>query len=264
MGFSSEIRPREIVIDDSNWQQFARDIVLDGSLKTRGWFARPEGEHGYGSAFNGSLIPRSEWDARIQELEQRKARLSDLFLAGNVPCKDQSGTYYCWIFAAVSAFEGARLVQGQPYVPLSPASAGGPITGYRNVGGWSTRGLQYIAEHGLVPTSLWPDTAISQSHNTAEANEQRKRFRCQEWWELGERNFDQLATCLLSGIPVAIGLNWWGHAIVACDLVKVGGGYGVRIRNSWGARWGEDGFGILSGGKEIPDDAIAPRVAIAS
>ena len=77
------------------------------------------------------------------------------------------------------------------------------------------------------------------------------------------RNFDQLATCLLSGIPVAIGLNWWSHEVTAMDLVETSPGvFGVRIWNSWGDGWEDRGMAVLSQSKATPDDAVAPRVVI--
>jgi hypothetical protein len=72
-------------------------------------------------------------------------------------------------------------------------------------------------------------------------------------------------TCLFLRIPVAVGYNWWSHEVCAVDPVRVSAGnYGIRIRNSWGSSYGEDGFATLAGSKAIPDDAVAPRVTLPS
>jgi hypothetical protein len=70
------------------------------------------------------LIPRSEWQARIEEMEQRKSRLSDISIAAGLPCLDQNGTNLCWANAPVHCVEILRVAQNQPMVPLSPASVG--------------------------------------------------------------------------------------------------------------------------------------------
>jgi hypothetical protein len=41
------------------------------------------------------LIPKSEWQSRIQEMEERKSRLSDLCRDAGLKCKDQQQTNYC-------------------------------------------------------------------------------------------------------------------------------------------------------------------------
>lgn len=41
------------------------------------------------------LIPRSEWSARIKEMEETKSRLSDVILAAGIPSMDQGSNGYC-------------------------------------------------------------------------------------------------------------------------------------------------------------------------
>jgi hypothetical protein len=252
MSFVSEIGPMEFVIGEGNADAMAR---LNPFRST--WVARPEGEEGFGSAFSGDIIPRSEWDDRIALLEKNKMRLSDLVRAKGRVSRNQSRTNYCWVFGAVAAVEAKMLVQGHDYISFSPASVGAPLVNYQNRGFWSTPAIRYLAEHGMVPTSMWPDTAIDRRYDNAETREIRKFFKVTEWWELRKRDFDQLASCLLSLQPVAVGFNWWGHAVCALDLVKTGSNrYGIRIANSHNDR----DFIILKDGKEIPDDAVCPRV----
>lgn len=71
-------------------------------------------------------------------------------------------------------------------------------------------------------------------------------------------SFAQLASCLLCGIPVASGYNWWAHLICAIDLIVDRGEFKVVIDNSWGPGYEDDGLGILSRRKATPDGACAP------
>ena len=73
--------------------------------------------------------------------------------------------------------------------------------------------------------------------------------------------FDMVASCLLANIPCAVDFNWWGHSVMACDLVDLGNGqYGIRFRNSWTDSYGDKGFAVLTGSKAIPNGAVGLRV----
>lgn len=257
--FCSTFYPREIIIGDDNFRDHC-DVTVGGVAMARGWMPRQDDDSGpFRSEFSLPLIPEVEWKERIEEQERTKTRPSDLMRRAGVPCKNQRSIPYCWIFAAVSAYEQMRVQQGERYVALSPASAGGPITGYRAVGGWSTRGLRWIGENGLIPTEKWPDTAIDRRYATPENEALRKSFTCPDWMEARPRNFHELISALLSGLPGACGYNWQSHATVCLDAVVLPSGeVGTRSRNSWGADYGDDGFYVLSGNKKYADDAIFP------
>lgn len=268
MAYVSKLYSKEFVIDDSNWRQHVEPIV-DGQKVCRGLIPRDfstEPYAGYAASFSLPLIPRYEWRDRIEEMERTKSRLSDLMKQARVPCKSQLRTNFCWIFAAVTAAEIARLIQGQPYVELSPASVGAPMTSYRNVGGWSTPGLKFSAEHGIAPVSLWPAAAIDRRYDTEESRRERMKFRPMDWMEVRPRNFDEKMTLLLNRMCIAEGYNWWRHAVTAVDPVVLDGTdrFGSRDRNSWGSNYGEDGYFILEEGRATPDDAVAPIVAMAA
>lgn len=256
------------VIDDSNWQSVLSDAISNPHYG-RGLIARDYAKQPYGSLEFAEplplpLIPESEWDARIKEQEESKSSLVHLCDAAGLKVKNQQKTNYCWINAPAHCIEILRVVQGQKYVELSPASVGAKIKNFRNVGGWGTEGLEYIAEHGLVPSSLWPNNAIDRKYDTPAADAERQKYQADEWWELKPRSLPEMATCLLQNIPVAIGLNWWGHEVTAVRLIRTSNGWGIVIDNSWGTSWGDNGRGVLTGSKMLPDDAVAPRVATAA
>jgi hypothetical protein len=210
------------------------------------------------------LIPEHEWQARIEEMEERKSRTSDLIDQAGVPVLNQQQTNFCWAFAPTMCLMITHAIQNQPLVVLSPASVACPITGFKNRGGYGGDSLEYIIEHGIVPASQWPQTAIDRKYLT-EANKQAALLnRATEWWSLRPRNVQEQISCLLRRIPLSTGLNYWGHQVCDVDPVWVNGKIGVRFRNSWGSEWGQNGYGIRQGNKMPGDDMTCIRVAVAS
>ena len=210
------------------------------------------------------LIPEHEWQARIQEMEERKTRISDILDQAKVPVLNQQNTNYCWAFAPTMCLMAMRAVQNQPMVVLSPASVAGPITRYRNVGGYGGDSLQYIIDNGIVPESMWPQTAIDRRYDTPESQAERAKYMATDWWSLRPRNTQEQISCLLRRIPISTGLNYWAHQICDIDPVWVNGRIGVRFRNSWDVTWGDKGHAIRQGNKMPGDDMTCIRVAVAS
>lgn len=266
-GFVSDLQGCPVIDEDD---ALAVPSPPGGSLRCRGRIPRdyqqqPLGFMSCAPAYGMPVIPRSEWDERIRDLERSQSRIPDICDAMGLKRKNQRSTNYCWIFAPVYALEIMRVVQGQDYVELSPASCGSKITNFRNVGGWGTAGLKYLVDYGAVPSRLWPDTAIERQFDTPAADNERRRFQVDEWDDL-PTTFDAVADRVLNGFPAPIGLNWWGHEVTATALVKLDGTgrYGMLIDNSWGSEWGQNGRAVLTEAKATPDDAVSPRSVTAS
>jgi hypothetical protein len=264
MGFTSEIYRGERIINESSPEG---ELIIEGM--GRGLvLGRGAGEEfaygGVADPFPADMeIPQGEWQARIQEMEETKSRPSDLIRQAGLPEKNQKSLPYCWIFGPTQCVEVVRMLMGLPYVSLSPASAGAVIKNFRAEGGWGKEGLQFITERGLVPSSLWPDTSLNRSLNTAENWEVAKHYRVTEWYECRPRNLKHLVSLGLRRMVGAGGYNWWGHEVMVVEPVWLDGTVASRIRNQW-AGYGDQNFAILQGSRMLPDDLVAPRVVIAA
>jgi len=235
---------------------------------------RPRGA-GYGGVANpfppGLSIPRADWQAMIAEAEQLGTRIPDLCDRAGLTVRDQKRTNYCWINATTHCTEIRRMLQNEPRVPLSAASAGAQITDYRNangdpagVGGWGKPGLEWIVAHGIVPTSLWPNNTIDPKYATAAALAEARKYRPIDWYELEPGNIDQVVSLVLRGIPVAVGYDWWGHEVTIVAGKWLDGDIALEFDNSWGLGYGTNGRGVLQGHRMYPADSVALIDALAA
>lgn len=274
-----------LIIDDDNYKDFLTPSLADGTKLCRGLVPRDMQQQPVGylgelcppmHSVNMPLIPRSDWSAMIKEQEQTKSRLSDIRRNARGPGRhfealDQNGQGYCWAYAATGCVMMLRAASNMPYVRLSAHAIACKIKNFRDEGGWGALGLEYIIKHGVPSIEAWPEKSMSRANDRPETWVDAAKYKVTEsWMDLDaaiydrDLTFDQMATCLLNRRPVAIDLNWWGHAVFAMDLVEVErNSFGVRILNSWSDRWGDLGEGVLRGNKAIPDNAVAPRVVTA-
>jgi len=252
---SSELYKGEVILDDSS--------DIPEGVSGLDLSQRPNiDDYGYGGTaakFDDSLvIPRSEWQARIQEQEETESRTSDICRLYSIPPKNQGRLNYCWIYAPVHAMEIMRVRAGYPYKPLAAAQVGASIKQGRNVGGWGMEGVRWIGENGIVPESVYGSSPeIKAGYQSPAMQAAARQHKCTEWVECRPKSLDQLVSMLLRGYAGAIGLDWWHHEVMAAEPVWLDGEVAIRIRNQWEG-WGANGFGILRGSKMIPNDCVFP------
>jgi hypothetical protein len=211
------------------------------------------------------VIPKSEWSARIKQQEETKSRTSDILRRKGIASTDQDGDGYCWMYSGVGCVIARRAVNNQKYVRLNAHSSAAIIKKGRNEGGWCGLSSQFLMEHGVATFDEWPEHSRDTRHDTPETRKVMAKYRVTEAFidltkPVHGRNmtFEQVATCLLRNIPVAVDFNWWTHSVLGCDLVEIErGSFGIRIRNSWTDSWGDKGFSVLEGSKTIPNGAVA-------
>lgn len=261
MSFVSDISNTPVIGDD-NFDRFFEAGVGRGYVE-RDWKNEPFGASGVAVPMTIPLIPRSEWRERIEAIEKSGALVSQMAKRAGVKTKYQASTNYCWANGVVLAVEICEVQQGGKYVELSPASVAAPITGYRNVGGWGTKALVKIVADGVAPASLWPSNAIDSRYDNAASRAARKDHSITEWADVAPRSFDALMTALLMLKPCPAAYMWWQHLVCAVDPVALPNNeFGVRIWNSHGNQFGDQGLAVLKEGKGTPDECVAPMVAL--
>lgn len=258
------------VLTDSECQQYAQSPVINGEVMSFGYVARD-----YDLQLPGTVefcsplppdfvIPRGEWEGIIKAQEEHRATLRHVRDRAGIRTKSQNGTNFCWNFGTIAAAQLVRAAAGLPTVELSPTAGASLIKNYRNRGGNTFDAIPFIAEHGCPTTEYWPLNKIEPKYDTPEMRANALNYRLTEWYELKSNSFDQAASCLLRGMPVILGLAWWGHMVCGLRLVSLGGGkFGIEIENSHGEGYGEKGLAVLPESKATAFDQAAPRVMTA-
>lgn len=249
------------IFDDSNANQLV-DVVADfpelGGYTTRDFARYPLG---YATPiFDADNIPRSEWTERAEALEVAKATVEHVCEFAEVPILNQSRRPYCWCYGTVGAMMATYATAGLPVPHLSATSLAAKIKNYRDVGGWAAEAIEGNQRFGVSTIDYWPEAALDSRYDTPEQRANAALHKTTEWAELRANNFDAVATALLRGFAVTLGLSWWGHLVYATKLLVLSQNrYGVLIRNSWGETWETGGKGVLAESKATPAEAFIVR-----
>ena len=245
-----------ITINDDNYRQFVSPVVNGERKRCRSYGMWTPGRPlsaGVPFAESGiPLIPESEWDDRLAQTRKDNATLKEFNQALGLQPLDQNGTNYCWANGVVQCAQIMRLQQTGQYIHLSPASVAGPKTSYRNVGGWGDMALEGMVERGCNTAEEWPPNAIDRKYDTAPLRERAKRNTPLEYAIVDD--FQQTASAIIAGYPVAVGFNWWSDLVCGVGIRE--GNHDLLILNSWG-NWSDAGYGWLQGSKKKPDGAVA-------
>jgi hypothetical protein len=194
------------------------------------------------------VYPQSQWP----ELAEAAKDSSLSKLVTRIYNQGNEGS--CVANACSQAHEIVQAIQFGPanVVHLSAMSLYQRIGRSPNSGAMVSDGLEEMAERGILPLdtpenrvkfgdAVMPNTGW---RNPKPANWEAtaKNFRAVEW--LIVDSVEELISALFNQHPVVVGRS--GHSIVYCDPVYDGSSLLVRYCNSWGASFGEQGFGYDS------------------
>jgi hypothetical protein len=193
-------------------------------------------------------------------MDAAKATPEHLATFYNVPILNQKQLPYCWCYGVVGAMMTAAAQAGLPFGYLSATSAAAKIKNYVKVGGWAGEAIEGIQRFGVSTTEYWPEAVLDRRYDTPEQRQNAALHKAVEFEELPSQSFDAVATALLSGFPVTLGLAWWGHLVYATRFVVLGRNeFGVLIRNSWGPDWETAGTAVLTESRATPHEAFTIR-----
>lgn len=273
-GRASVVGKNDFVIDDCTDNDKVYAPIIDGQPKGHGYVPRDYHtypEEMFAQPTEMKIIPRSEWDARIDEQEEQQSSLEHVRMTGAdgqmIPALDQNGQGYCWAYSTTMAVMLLRALNGLPYVRLSAHAIGCTVKNYRDEGGWCGLSAKFHKEVGCPSVAYWKEKSMSRDNDKPAtwANAGLHKIT-EDWVDLTKAVYDQnltvdqLATCLLNNVPCAIDYDEWGHSICALRWMRVEAGvYAPKILNSWTDGWGDRGMAVINRRWTV-DGAVALRV----
>lgn len=180
------------------------------------------------------VIPRSDWPELLK---------SHTGLRFCTPERegiyDQDGRGSCASEACNQMVSVLRVFSGQPWVLFNPLFTYIRVSGGVDRGSTLDDNILDLQKYGACPESVWPRSAVTSLtvKPPDAAFEAAARYKLLEVFDIA--SIDECVTALLKGFPVYYGSQ--GHAklfVRALDETK-----GLYV-NSWGAGWGDGGYGI--------------------
>lgn len=177
-------------------------------------------------------------------------------LGAVTPIKDQGQCGSCWAFSAVGALEGLNFIKNKTLEALSEQELVDCSSSYGNEGcngGLMDYAFQYVATHGIASETAYPYTAFDSHCQT-----HPKVFQISNSTDVPANNCSALVDAIAQQpISVAIDANTFEFQLYNNGIFNttdcgtelnhgvLAVGYGkdfIKVKNSWGVGWGEQGY----------------------
>merc|ERR1719343_958471 len=175
--------------------------------------------------------------------------------------KDQAQCGSCWAFATVASIEGANFLTNKELVSLSEqelVDCDSEDNGCE--GGLPSNAYDDLISNGMG-LELESDYPYTASDDTCSDQKSLEKVFISDWKSISDDE-DEIAQALMTYGPLAIGINasymqlYTGgisdpafcdplaldHGVVIVGFGEENGTKFWKIRNSWGAGWGEEGY----------------------
>lgn len=253
----------DFIINDSNYHNLLSDPITSGMCgclpRRTAYGALP-----FARAQQVDLIPWEQIPDMIADQERNKSGLYHIWEDAGAWTLDQNPLSYCWAGSVADAIMFERAVMGLPFVKISLSSIAAPVVQFKNTGYYVEAALKEAIDVGGASVEFVPEATTDPRSFKPGWRDNAAKNRVVLWTDCTPRNPQEMLTRLLRRQPVAVGLNWWGHAVCfarpmdrypkmpANDWRR----YGIGFLNTWGS-WGDRGWGILEGDRQLADQAYA-------
>lgn len=202
-------------------------------------------EEGEGSEVSGLLtmdaasiqvIPESQWPAYIEGQNAEQQLHVEPYVRFTM---NQGSVGSCAAEGGAGCVMAMRVQSGQTHVTLNPYMIYQTTSGGRDAGSTLSATVSFLRNSGCASAAVWPRSNGWRTTPSQAAREDALKYRQLKVVQV--RNWAEYGTMLLHAYPVYSGYSghaWFGTRLIAPNR--------IRWKNSWGAGWGEDGYGTLS------------------
>jgi C1A family cysteine protease len=261
---------------DDGEEQYRRTIFLRNLIKFEEHNANPLNTHKVGvNQFTDLLdeefraiyltlqVPKRSYNILAEDLEISTPIVKAVDWTSQItPVKNQGSCGSCWAFSAIASIEANQVIKNgvdKNAINLSEqelVDCSRPQGNQGCNGGWMDSAFDYIKINGIHETASYPYVARDQTCKASTAT--GPVWKITGYVDVA--GCDKLLNALNSNpVSVAVDASVWSSyrsgVLSSCGknvnhgvLAIAHDGTNWKIKNSWGASWGESGFIRLAGG----------------